>query len=93
MVHADKLKLWGGEPLPSWLEEMRKDETEKEVLKEAVPDQAEEVRKKRRKGKKDGPPEIEEEEQLASPADHGDHDEAKRPARKREPPHRLADYV
>jgi hypothetical protein len=93
VVHADKLKLWGGEPLPSWLEETRKDETEKEVLKEAVPDQAEEVRKKRRKGKKDGPPEIEEEEQLASPADHGDHDEAKRPARKREPPRRLADYV
>ena len=82
----------GGEPLPSGLE-VRKDETEEEVLNEAVPDQAEEVRMKRKKGNRDRPPEIGENEELVLTAERGDHDEAKRPARKREPPRRLVDYV
>ena len=75
------------------MEETRKDGTEEEVLMEVVPSQAEESGRKKRKAMKDGPPESEEKEQLASPVDHGDLDEAKRPARKREPPRRLADYV
>jgi hypothetical protein len=93
VVHADKLKLWGGEPLPSWLEETCKDETEKEALKEALPDQAEEVRKKKKKVNRGNPPEKEERNERVQPASYDTGDREKRPVRQRERPRRLVDYV
>ena len=58
-----------------------------------MPSQAEELGRKKKTRKIDSPPEVGENEELVLTAEHGDHDEAKRPARKREPPRRLADYV
>ena len=92
VVHADKLKLWGGEPLPSWLEEVQDKDAKKELVAEPVPTGPNETGKRQAKRKSKEPvvPEI-------SKAQFDDSDdrapEATRPARARKPPRNLADYV
>ena len=94
VVHADKLKLWGGDPLPSWLEDsvVESGESvteEREAVGTPVPDEAEVQDERAENGNA-----------IASEAEHSDDADitpvgdpgVKRPARTRKLPSRLADY-
>jgi hypothetical protein len=94
VVHADKLKLWGGDPLPSWLEDsvVEPGESvteEREAVGTPVPDEAEVQDERAENGNA-----------IASEAEHSDDADitpvgdpgVKRPARTRKLPSRLADY-
>jgi len=96
VVHADKLKLWGGEPLPSWLDRTEGDEESENAVTEPVVS-AEADGKAGRKQREQGQRPVlgQRGDELSNVSEDSDTSQVrpKRPARTKKPPGRLAEYV